>query len=191
MNDKKHITDFAPYDYTDGRDPLDWKSRYTDKQARFWIILETVYLFIFIFAVPIIIFLFWTRKPNFVMSLNEIDYRIFVKYSFAWLGGTLGGTLYCIKWLYHSVAKSIWHLDRRIWRFLTPHLSGAIGFTFMVIINSNIIRIFDSNSLDSPWISFSVGFIIGYFSDSATAKLAELARTLFGISEKHNNGKKK
>ena len=188
MNDKKYITDFAPYDYTDGREPLDWKSRYTDKQARLWIILETIYLLIFLFAVPIIIFLLWTRKPNFIMLLNEIDYKIFVKYGFAWLGGVLGGTLYCIKWLYHSIAKSIWHLDRRIWRFLTPHLSGAIGFTFMVIINSNIIRIFDSNSFNSPWVFFSIGFIIGYFSDSATAKLAELARILFGISERHNGG---
>lgn len=135
-------------------------------------------------------FLLWTKKPDFLISLDDIDFRTFIKYSFAWLGGLLGGTLYCIKWLYHSVAKSIWHLDRRLWRFLTPHLSGAIGFIFMAILDSNIIRIFDSNSMNSPWVHFSIGFIIGYFSDSATAKLAELARTLFGITEKHSNVKK-
>ena len=30
-------------------------------------------------------------------------------------GGLLGGTVYGGKWLYHAVAKGLWHEDRKLW----------------------------------------------------------------------------
>jgi hypothetical protein len=179
--------DFAPNDYTDGRKPLDWKSRYQEKEAKRCIILETIYLTIILFLIPIIILLFWLKIPNYLFKLEEAKYHLLTYFVYSWLGGSLGGALYSIKWLYHSVAKSIWHLDRLIWRIMTPHLSGALGFIFMVIMYSNIIKVFNKDFISSGWIFLSISFMVGYFSDNAVAKLAEIARTLFGVTEKHKS----
>ena len=98
----------------------------------------------------------------------------------AWLAGTFGGTLFAIKWLYHSVAKKMWHEDRRLWRLFTPHLSGGLGAAFLVLAASGVISVIDKTRLDSDFSVLGLGFIVGYFSDSASGKLAEVAETLFG-----------
>ncbi len=101
----------------------------------------------------------------------------------AWLGGVLGGTLYATKWQYHVVAKGLWSLDRRLWRFFTPHLSGSLALAFVVIMGSGLIEIIDRTAMSSIWVCFGISFLVGYFSDSATAKLSEVARTLFGTTK--------
>jgi hypothetical protein len=114
-----------------------------------------------------------------------------LKYALSWGAGTLGGTLFAIKWLYHTVARQLWHMDRRLWRLFTPHISGGLAFGVTALIASGVIRIFDKNATNSYALLVGFGFLVGYFSDSAIAKLSEVADTLFGTSrskEKHSTG---
>jgi hypothetical protein len=111
-----------------------------------------------------------------------------VKYGFAWTGGSLGGVLFDLKWLYHTVARGSWHLDRRLWRIFTPHISGGLSFFVLALVASGGLRIFDSKATDSLSLVLGLAFLVGYFSDSAIAKLTEVAETLFGTiraKEKH------
>jgi hypothetical protein len=66
-----------------------------------------------------------TGKLDKPLALNSTDRRHLTHYGSAWIGGVLGGSVFSIKWLYHSIARGKWHLDRRPWRFLTPLMSGA------------------------------------------------------------------
>jgi hypothetical protein len=100
----------------------------------------------------------------------------------------LGGTLFAIMWLYHVVAREMWNLDRRLWRLFTPHISGGLVFAVIALISSGIMRIFDSRATSSHSVVVELAFLVGYFSDSAVAKLTEIADRLFGTSrskEKH------
>lgn len=115
--------------------------------------------------------------------------QVLVKYSFSWLGGTLGGTLFAIKWLYHSVAKWKWNEDRKLWRYFTPPISGALAFIVVLLISSGVLKIFDQNAMRSPSLSLAIGFMVGYFSDSAIAKLSEVAQTLFGTLKEGKRAK--
>ena len=111
----------------------------------------------------------------------------------AWLAGMLGGTLFDIKWLYHTVARQLWNMDRRLWRFFTPHISAGIAFAMVAVASSGLLRLFDRQAMQSPEMVIGLAFLVGYFSDSAAAKLAEIAETLFGTSrsaEKHKDKKK-
>ncbi len=185
----ERLPGFAPDDPSDGGRKLgEWRSRYTEPGAQRGIWLEAFYMAILLLGVPIAIAALWLKYPEHWMGLSDLEYNCILKYSMAWLGGVFGGTLFAVKWLYHSVARQIWHLDRRLWRLFTPHISGGLAFVFVALISSGTLRIFDRKAADSLSLVFGVGFLVGYFSDSAIAKLTEIADTLFGASrgkEKH------
>jgi hypothetical protein len=184
---KKPPPDFAPADLSDGREAADWKSRYSDPIAQRAIASEAVYLAALFFTVTMLVFIIMSGAPAVWLSLPTDRFTIFEKYTYAWLGGVFGGTLFDIKWLYHSVAKHMWNADRRLWRLFTPHLSGGLSFAVILLISSGILRIFDIAAMDQPLVSLSLGFLIGYFSDNATAKLAQIAELLFGVARPHGS----
>ena len=99
----------------------------------------------------------------------------------------MGGTIFAIKWLYHSVARGIWHEDRRLWRLWTPWISLGLAFVFWALMSSGLLKIFNPAAMSSELTTLSLGFLIGYFSDAATAKLAEVANTLFGVVRNGDN----
>jgi hypothetical protein len=189
MKPADRIPDFAPYDLSDGREPLDWKSKYP-LEALKSIRLEAGYLFGLLFLVPLLMLLFWLDYPKRLLSLTDDKYEPILRYSIAWLAGVLGGTLFDIKWLYHSVAHKTWHLDRRLWRFFTPHLSGGLAFAMITLVSSGMVRVFDRQAMHSRALVVGVAFLVGYFSDSAIAKLSEIAQTLFGSTHAHEKRKK-
>jgi hypothetical protein len=174
---------FAPHNPTDGREKGDWKTRYPP-DAHSKIRLEGIYLALIFLLCPIISFLIFTDCIN-----NWTINPIIKKYAYGWVGGTFGGVIFGIKWLYHSVAKHVWNVDRRLWRIFTPHLSGGFAFAFVVLISSGILNIFSPEAVERPSTVFGLGFLVGYFSDSAVGKLTEVANTIFGATEKHS-GKK-
>jgi peptidoglycan biosynthesis protein MviN/MurJ (putative lipid II flippase) len=135
-------------------------------------------------------FVLWLGHPKNWLHLTDERYAVLLRYAFAWLAGILGGTLYDAKWLYHTVARQLWHQDRRIWRLFTPHISGGLAFVVISLVASGLLRIFDRRAVESNAMVIGVGFLVGYFSDSAVAKLAEIAETLFGTNrskEKHRD----
>jgi hypothetical protein len=178
---------FGQTDPTDGRNPYEWKSKY-DPIATKEIYCEAAYLFVLLFGLPLLMVFFWLDNPERVFHLPQERYRPLLKYLFAWISGSLGGVIFDLKWLYHVVARGLWHQDRRLWRIFTPHISGGLSFFVLALVASGGLRIFDSRSTDSLALVIGQGFFVGYFSDSAIAKLSDIAETLFGTTrskEKH------
>ena len=168
-------------DLTDGREKGDWKTRYDDRiaiNAIHWEKKYLIILFIIIIVASIFLGLFFNGCIYFIVSTCVFtEFRI---YCFAFLGGMLGGTVFSMKWLYHSVAKHTWNIDRRLWRLLTPMLSSVVALIIVMLLNSDILK--SNNTIVSIYKSFAVGFLAGYFSDSAIGKLTEIAQVLFGSS---------
>ncbi|HET6843294.1 MAG TPA: hypothetical protein VFK06_16695 [Candidatus Angelobacter sp.] len=187
---KRHVnaSAFGQADTTDGREKGDWRSTYDDPLARKAIRVEAAYLALLLFGIPAVMVILWLDYPKYLLHLSDQKYRPLLKYGFAWTAGTFGGVLFDVKWLYHSVARGFWNLDRRLWRFFTPHISGGLSSFVLALIASGGFRIFDSKATDSLSLIMGIGFLVGYFSDSAIAKLGEIAETLFGTirsKEKH------
>ena len=110
--------------------------------------------------------------------LSDQASQTFTRNALAWLGGSLGGTLFAMKWMYHTVAKQLWNLDRQLWRYFTPHISGGLAFVTIALMDSS--EAFNPNIFASNERTVALGFLVGFFSDNALAKLAEIADTLFG-----------
>ena len=168
---------FAPKDLTDARLPGQWRSRY-EASAWKWILAEGVNLVLFLVVVVCSLVIIWLRHPAAWWQLSPQQSETFTVYAYAWLGGTLGGLLFAMKWLYHSVAKRLWHLDRALWRYLTPIISGGLAFATVAIFNSLLGS--DQGPMMSGPKTIAIGFLVGFFSDNAVAKLAEVAETVLG-----------
>lgn len=181
ITEQTELPTFAPGDPTDGRGFLEWKSKYP-KEARREMWWEAGYLGFLLLAAPVLILLIYGGILNRWLGLDPLQYNKLSLFGTAWIGGLLGGTLFDMKWLYHVVAKKLWHQDRRLWRVFTPHISGGLGFAIVALMSSGIFKIFDRSALESHSVIVAVSFLVGYFSDSAIGKLTEIAQTLFGVS---------
>ena len=169
-------------DNSDDRLPGDWKSKY-EPSAMSKINGEAWYLILSYTLAPLFAFIIWANWPAKWFDFNFERYLIFKKYALVFLGGVFGGTIFDIKWLIHAVAKRKWNIDRRLWRLLVPLTSGGFSLAFGAIVASGFVKIFDPKSLETPVTAFGFGFLVGYFSDNAIAKLSEVAQTLFGTLE--------
>lgn len=188
LKKRKTISDSDLTDLSDGLDVGEWRSRYNDPEPRRRIRVEAIYLAALLILTPAFMLILWLDYPKNWLRLTDERYKPILKYGLAWLSGVLGGTLFDMKWLYRSVARGFWHIDRRLWRLFAPHISGGLAFAVVALIASGMLRVFDRQAPDSLSVVVGVSFMVGYFSDSAVAKLAEIAETLFGLSrakEKH------
>jgi len=185
MSELHNQNNFAPTDTTDFRERLEWHSNYSEPEARLGITIDAAYIgAVFVLVVAFFLIL-WLGYPKKWFGISDRQYTPIFFYGLAWLSGTLGGTLFDLKWLYHSVAKGWWNLDRRLWRIFTPHISGGLSFAVIALMSAGVIRVFDSAAIKSSYPTVvGIGFLVGYFSDSAIAKLSELADTLFGVLRK-------
>jgi hypothetical protein len=175
---------FAPTDLTDGRSPGEWTTRWTDKNARRSIHFEAAYLSILLLAVPVGTMAVWLRWPADVFDgIEKRGYETFAVFSYAVIGGILGGTLFDIKWLYHTVAHGSWNRDRRLWRLMTPFIAGGLAFGMILLGTADLVPLLDSNELRQPRSAMGISFLIGYFSDNTIGAMARLANGLFGERE--------
>ena len=187
VDEQELTSDFAPSDLADGRGRGDWCSRYTDPRAQRGIRFEATYLVVLLIGIPICMVVLWFDYPKYWVGLSDDKYDPVLRYGIAWLGGILGGTLFAAKWLYHSVAKQGWHMDRRLWRIFTPHISGGLAFVVVALVSSGLFTIFDRQAFDSLSSVAGAAFLVGYFSDSAIAKLTEIAQILFGATQERDS----
>ncbi|GGH17471.1 hypothetical protein [Mucilaginibacter phyllosphaerae] len=178
------MTSLPNPDNNDGREPLDWKSKYAGK-ALFHISCEASFLSLLLIGTPVLAFLFWQKIPQQLFGLNDSDCKVFTKYVITSLGGVFGGTLFDIKWLIHAVAKNKWHVDRRLWRLFVPFLSGGFALVFVLMLTT-FVKIFDPKSVEASSSAFGFGFLVGYFTDSAIARLSDAAKNIFGNLEEHS-----
>ncbi|KAA6344189.1 hypothetical protein EZS27_008160 [termite gut metagenome] len=174
-NDISKNPDDICKDPSDGRKIGDWESKYP-QEARNAINWEKRYLLILLSVIAIMGFLLGIQCKS---QIIQCDFALSPKvhsYCFAWIGGMLGGIVFVCKWLYHTVARGIWHIDRRIWRVVSPILSGIVALIFVVIFCSGIASDVETYSVHK---SCGIGFLVGYFSDNAIGKLSELANVFF------------
>lgn len=175
------------FDGTDGRHLWDPRSRWDDDSRR---AQTTEGVFIALLLLTSISFLAlvgvgWLRWLLTRVGVPAELGAAADHYSQLAAGGLLGGTVYGGKWLYHAVARGLWHEDRRTWRYLSPLISVGTTIGVGMVIEGGLYRP-SGHAIESAPGIVGVGFLIGYFSDRALAKMRELTEVLFGFSEKHN-----
>jgi hypothetical protein len=129
---------------------------------------------------PVLLFLLDNEKLKSLLNLTSHQSRELALYGSTWTAGMLGGGVFALKWFYHSVARGKWHLDRRAWRIFTPLISGALAFGTGALFISEVLPIFNPSVTRSIAGVTAVGFLVGYFSDSAVAALAAAADRVLG-----------
>lgn len=171
---------FAPGDLTDGRKPWEWRSRWP-REARKMMLPERIALGVLL-VLGVAGFLVGydnsvARAPDsFLWSLLAI-----------WGAGLTGGTSFAVKWFYHVVAKGLWNADRRDWRFFTPFVSSVLASVVTLALLGDSFFAKTIEDVRPLVVKASLcAFLAGYFSDSAYAKLAEISRVIFGVTEKHS-----
>lgn len=168
---------------TDERGRYDWKSRWDD-DAKKHICIDAVLVGLFLVGTLVAIFLTWRGYAfaRLTDGCTGCSRATFNRYAYFLLGGQLGGTLFAVKYLYKVVARGYWHLDRRLWRIFTPLIAGGLGLAIGAMIDSGILGLTTKVNAGSAY--FSVGFIAGYFADSALAKMQEVADIVFGSTDR-------
>lgn len=171
-------------DPTDGRLTFDYKSKYP-KCIRVQIFLEAVYLaLILTVSFYFLIWIFAESMALFHTTLNYQDLNSKLQQMAAFsTSGFIGGSMFGLKYLYHVTARGLWHEDRRVWRIFSPLLSAALAVMIGILIDGGFMHVSESTTgikqnLSSSFVS--IGFIVGYFADTALAKLQEIATVLFG-----------
>ena len=176
-NDINYNPDNICKDPSDGRRNGQWESKYPEKALK-EINWEKRYLLILLGVIVVIGFLLGIQcKSQIIQCDFALSHKVH-SYFFSWIGGMLGGIVFACKWLYHTVARGIWHIDRRIWRIVSPILSGVVALIFVIIFCSGIVS---NSNVETYSIhkSCGIGFLVGYFSDNAIGKLSELANVFF------------
>lgn len=178
--DPRRDPGFAPTDLSDGRELLDWRSRYPDRGAKAGIVIEAVYLGGLLLVIPLLLVLVWLGSFQDELGVSDNEYDALATFGLAWLSGALGGAVFSMKWLYHVVGHGLWHADRRLWRFFTPVVSGSLAFALVALATSGLFDVLDAEKLRTPSAVVAVSFLLGYFSDNTSAKLADVAERLLG-----------
>lgn len=199
--------EFAPRDYTDGREPGEWRTDYP-VEARKEMNWEAIYVFaVFLLYSGLVFVLLFLSSDGSSIAPNPTDNDAngeatpndasrwlpapFLGYCCAWAAGGVGGSVFGLKWMYHCVAKRIWHQDRRLWRIITPHISAALATFMILVVSSGLINIFDKDISVRHVDVLALSFLVGYFSDKALAKFAEVADTLFGSGKADSDAQAK
>jgi hypothetical protein len=178
-------------DLTDHRNRGEWETRYPT-EVHEEIVVEAVYLVsVAILFLATGAWAFLVRHELLHDRVGEEPFKWLTVPAMAMSGGGLGGTLFGLKWLYHSVAKGSWSLDRRLWRFFTPWISAVLALAFMALVASDVLQLFNSRIMQRLSAVFGVSFLVGYFSDTTIGKLNEVVNVLFGRSGREERPEKR
>lgn len=184
-NTNPSITPNAPL--TDGREVGEYSSHYCCC-AHFQIVAELVYLGALLLTA--LYFLFEISK-SLILQENSFYPSLLGQYPqnqvlitgiVLFLSALCGGCSFALKWLYHTVAKKLWHVDRWVWRITVPVLSAVLSLFTGAMIGSGLIPV-KVEAISNPLAGAAFGFFAGYFSDNVLASLQKLAQKIFGTSE--------
>jgi len=164
----------------DERKRFDWISRYPSK-ARTKIKHEAWYVLGMLLFSFICLLETWRGDVFRLLSYGCTDCKstIFNRYAYVFFSGLMGGTLFGLKYLYKVVARGWWNIDRGLWRYSSPWLAAGLAFATGALAHAGLFG-FDVNHSRGGASFVSLGFIAGYFADSASRKMQEIADILFG-----------
>jgi len=169
-------------DNADGRKRWDWKTRYP-REVWVQVRIESLYLFALFVVCLISLVATWLGLVSSWFRLWGAQSMALDRYLYFFGGGLLGGVLFGMKWLYHSVARGLWHEDRRPWRYLVPVLSSGFALVTAFLFDSGLSR---TPAPENTATYVAVGFLVGYFSDRAVAALSRVANAIFGPPGKND-----
>ncbi|SEK32781.1 hypothetical protein SAMN05443999_101220 [Roseovarius azorensis] len=178
-------------DYDDGRNTGEWNSRYQGR-AWFQIIVEFLLLILYLMTASYFLIEAVIEKPEENTREGFIYSSLFgvhvaedkAKWVALALAGFVGGTVFDLKWMYHSVAKGIWNVDRCLWRIIVPLNSAMVSLFTGFLLTSGVIPFLRNESFDDYYVLLGFGFVFGYFSDNILAALQNLAKNVFGTLDK-------
>lgn len=185
-NSKSAMPGWNIADPTDGRAKYDYKSRYP-LCIRVQMFSEALYLLaILIISTYHLVWMFGDSLPLWQTQLTFVELNRDLQKMFAFFtAGTIGGTMFGLKYLHHVAGKGLWNEDRRIWRIFTPFLTALLATMFGIIVDGGFIHLSSQMDGKPPYSSYvSIGFFTGYFADTALAKLQEIATFIFGAEKK-------
>jgi len=176
-------------DPTDGRKDSDWQSRYSGS-AWTQILLELIYLILLLAALSSTLCyvgyaITISDKKSQVVFLGVIGiniHRELIQWLIVTLAGSVGGVIFDLKWLYHSVAKGLWTRDRVLWRILVPVISGVVSVFLAFIIVSGLLPFVKNETFRTTYFGLGFGFMFGYFSDNVIAALQNFAKKYIGTT---------
>lgn len=173
-----HDADFEHLN-TDDRTRGDWRGRYPKEAHReIWFEARVVGGLLFITLASLLLVWRGSAFDFLAGDCTDCSRMSFDRYAYFYLGGQLGGILFGVKYLYKVVARGYWNLDRRLWRFFSPFLSGGLAVAVGALMDAGVLGLTTKASTGSSF--FALGFVAGYFADSALAKMQEIAETIFG-----------
>jgi hypothetical protein len=175
---------------TDNRGLWDAKSKYDPKYVLAQNFEAGYMLVVLLLAVLglILVAANVTDRALLWLGLNDEAVVLARRYEWLSLGGLLGGIVYSSKWLYHAIAKGMWHEDRKVWRYLSPWISLGTTIGIGALFIAGFMKTpGDGSTTGAPSASsyIGLGFLIGYFSDMFLAKMKDVTQVLFGETESH------
>lgn len=179
-------------DLVDGRKIGDWDTRY-GRSAWLQIVLELCYLVLIVaFGTTILIDTTIYSEPlastGGVYQAKILDVALnqsSLKWISLWTAGLLGGAVFDLKWLYHSIAKGVWNRDRLLWRLIVPFNSATVSLFTGFLFASGTVPFMKNESFETPLTLLAFGFIFGYFSDNILAALQNFAQKIFGTLQQN------
>jgi hypothetical protein len=183
--------------YTDGRLPGEWESKYPDTARRrinqeacilgglLLILLLSSGVLLGLAGQLLRLPMAWLAHlvgaaPGAPIPELIIDFRLLTIFSV----GSLGGTTFSIKWLMHSVATRKWHLDRRYWRLFVPLIGGVYACVVITLLDGGVIGAQSVGQTRPVALTAAFAFLVGYFSDGVSGLLSNIANAVFGTLEK-------
>ncbi|MCD9031749.1 hypothetical protein LDO32_08430 [Luteimonas sp. Y-2-2-4F] len=163
----------------DERKQFYWKSRWPPDAVR-QIYFEATYVVGIFVASLVGILLTWRGDIFWLAGCEQCNPSTLRRYAYLFFSGVMGGSLFGLKYLYKVVARGWWNVDRRLWRLFSPWLAGGIAFGFGALAAAGLFG-FTMGAAPGGASFVSLGFIAGYFADSASRKMQEIANTLFGL----------
>lgn len=176
----------APSPKPDGRKLWEWETKYATPlpYIRREAIILGAYLAIFGFLTVVCFAL--VNDFSFTISGSH-EPLLFLRRRdvLVWFVGSVGGTVFAIKWLMHSVANGLWHQDRFLWRIFVPLTGGIYALVVLALMNLGFMAGPPSGAGVSNLMKDTViAFLAGYFADGVSGLLTNIANAIFGTVAK-------